>query len=115
MHLRGFTKRQYFIVWRLTESPTEVLADFPTESAKSARHYVILIFVTLGGRMVDIVKFINWGCLLTEGGGYLHRPPESELEPSPRESDQPDSARSGGRFTVLQVAPEWSWAERPSI
>ena len=71
MHLRGFTKRQYFAARRLTESPTEVPRDFPTESPKCARHYVFRIIVILGGRIVHIVKFINWGCLLTEGGGYM--------------------------------------------
>ena len=68
VHLRGFTKRQDFAARRLAESPTEVPRDFPRESPKSARHDVFLMFVTLGGRMVDVVKFINWGCLLTEGG-----------------------------------------------
>ena len=57
-----------FLVRAPTESPAESPRSFPTESPKCARHYVFFIFVILSCRIVQIGKFINWVCLLTEGG-----------------------------------------------
>ena len=44
--------------------------ELHAESPRFVGYYVFLTFVNLGGGMVQSRKFINWGGVLTEGGGY---------------------------------------------